>query len=368
MEQPGSGDAGGRNVYIRSLASALAETGVEVDIFTRATDAGRSAVEHPCPGVCVHNVAAGPRRKVPKEELPELLHGMVAEIERISGQQWPGRYDLVHSHYWISGVAGLALSRQWNVPFVHTMHTMAKVKNLVLQPGEKPEPRSREDGEYRIVDGATRLIANTGVEAAELASHYGANFDCIDVAPPGVDLSTFTPAFRDHSRAARAVPSQTFHLLFAGRIQWLKGPQVLIQAAALLRRRRPDIDLKVTILGALSGSGNFNLASLVKTAGMDDVVTHLPPVAATELAGWYRSADVVVMPSYSESFGLVALEAQACGTPVLATRVGGLSRAVRDGRTGLLVDGHLPGDWADALEVLHDDPVRRQDMGRTAAV
>jgi D-inositol-3-phosphate glycosyltransferase len=368
MEQPGSGDAGGMNVYIRSLASALAETGVEVDIFTRATDAGRPAVERPCPGVCVHNVAAGPRRKVPKEELPELLHGMVAEIERISGQQWPGRYDLVHSHYWISGVAGLALSRQWNVPFVHTMHTMAKVKNLVLQPGEKPEPRSREDGEYRIVDGATRLIANTGIEAAELASHYGANFDCIDVAPPGVDLSTFTPAFRDHSRAARAVPSRTFHLLFAGRIQWLKGPQVLIQAAALLRRRRPDIDLKVTILGALSGSGNFNLASLVKTAGMDDVVTHLPPVAAPELAGWYRSADVVVMPSYSESFGLVALEAQACGTPVLATRVGGLSRAVRDGHTGLLVDGHLADDWADALEDLHDDPVRRQDMGRTAAV
>ena len=368
MEQPGSGDAGGMNVYIRSLASALAETGVEVDIFTRATDAGRPAVEHPCPGVCVHNVAAGPRRKVPKEDLPELLHSMVAEIERIRGQQWHGRYDLIHSHYWISGVAGLALSRQWNVPFVHTMHTMAKVKNLVLQPGEEPEPRSREDGEYRIVDGATRLIANTGVEAAELVTHYSAGFDCIDVAPPGVDLSTFTPAFRDRSRAVRAITPGAFHLLFAGRVQWLKGPQVLVQAAALLRRRRPDIDLKLTILGAASGSGDFNLASLVTTAGMDDVVTHLPPVAAPELAGWYRSADVVVMPSYSESFGLVALEAQACGTPVLATRVGGLSRAVSEGRTGLLVDGHMAGDWADALEVLYDDPVRRQDMGRAAAV
>jgi len=131
---------------------------------------------------------------VPEEDLPELLHSMVAEIERIRGQQWHGRYDLIHSHYWISGVAGLALSRQWNVPFVHTMHTMAKVKNLELQPGEEPEPRSREDGECRIVDGATRLIANTGVEATELVSHYSAGFDCIDVAPPGVDLSTFTPA------------------------------------------------------------------------------------------------------------------------------------------------------------------------------
>jgi len=147
---------------------------------------------------------------VPKEELPELLHGMVAEIERISGQQWPGRYDLVHSHYWISGVAGLALSRQWNIPFVHTMHTMAKVKNLVLQPGEKPEPRSREDGEYRIVDGATRLIANTGVEAAELASHYGANFDCIDVAPP---VSTFPPS-RLPSAITPAPPAPSPHRRF----------------------------------------------------------------------------------------------------------------------------------------------------------
>ncbi|MEN8581705.1 D-inositol-3-phosphate glycosyltransferase [Arthrobacter sp. KBS0703] len=368
MEQPGSGDAGGMNVYIRGLASALAEHGVEVEIFTRSTAAGQPAVEHPDPGVCVHNVMAGPPRKLPKEELPELLHSMVAEIERIRERQPHGRYDLIHSHYWVSGLAGLELSEIWGVPLVHTMHTMAKVKNLLLQSGESPEPRRREDGEHRIVDGAARLIANTSAEAAELVSHYDADFDHIDVAPPGVDLAVFTPAFRNRSRAERGIAPGTFHLLFAGRIQRLKGPQVLVKAAALLRERRPEIDLKLTILGALSGAKDFNLKSLVSAAGMDDVVTHHPPVGAPALAGWYRSADVVVMPSYSESFGLVALEAQACGTPVVATRVGGLSRAISEGRTGLLVDGHRAADWADALEALYDDPVTREDMGRAASV
>jgi D-inositol-3-phosphate glycosyltransferase len=368
MEQPGSGDAGGMNVYVRALAAALAETGVEVEIFTRSTSARQPAVEHPSPGVCVHNVLAGPARKVPKEELPELLHSMVAEIDRIRRRQPHGRYDMIHSHYWVSGVAGLELSQLWGLPLVHTMHTMAKVKNLLLESGEQPEPRRREEGEQRIVDGATRLIANTGTEAAELVSHYHADADRIDVAAPGVDLDVFTPAFRSAARAEHGVRPGTFHLLFAGRIQRLKGPQVLIKAAALLRSRRPDIDLQLTILGAVSGAKDFDLLSLISAAGLDDVATHHPPVNAPELASWYRSADVVVMPSYSESFGLVALEAQACGTPVVATRVGGLSRAVFDGRTGLLVDGHKASDWASALESLHDDPETRLDMGRAASV
>ncbi|MFJ4228754.1 D-inositol-3-phosphate glycosyltransferase [Paenarthrobacter nicotinovorans] len=367
MEQPGAGDAGGMNVYVRALAMALAESGVEVEIFTRATKASQPAVEHPGPGVCVHNIPAGPRRKVPKEELPELLHQMVVEIDNIRNRQLHGRYDAIHSHYWVSGVAGLELSALWGVPLVHTMHTMAKVKNLVLQPGEHPEPRRRENGEQRIVDGADRLIANTPAEADELVSHYGADRDRIDVAPPGVDLNIFTPAFRKKSRARLDVRPNSFHILFAGRIQRLKGPQIFVKAASILRQRRPDIDLEMTILGALSGAKDFNLQQIISDAGMDDVVTHRPPVVATELAGWFRSADVVVMPSFSESFGLVALEAQACGTPVVATNVGGLSRAISDGRTGILVDGHDPSDWADALEDLYDDVQTREDMGRLAA-
>jgi D-inositol-3-phosphate glycosyltransferase len=268
----------------------------------------------------------------------------------------------------VSGIAGLELSALWGVPLVHTMHTMAKVKNLLLESGEKPEPRRREEGEHRIVDGAARLIANTSAEAAELESHYGADLDRIDIAPPGVDLSTFTPAFRSRSRADHGVPPETFHILFAGRIQRLKGPQILLKAAARLRSRRPDIDLRITILGALSGNKDFNLRQLITEAGMDDVVTHLPPVSAPELASWFRAADVVVMPSYSESFGLVALEAQACGTPVIGTRVGGLSRAISHGRTGLLVDGHHASDWADALEAMYDDPATREVMGLAAAI
>jgi D-inositol-3-phosphate glycosyltransferase len=368
MEQPGSGDAGGMNVYIRELASALAESGVEVEIFTRSTSAGQPAVEHPGPGVCVHNVLAGPPRKIPKEDLPGLLHSLVAEIEQIRQRQPHGRYDVIHSHYWVSGIAGLELSELWGVPLVHTMHTMAKVKNLLLESGEHPEPRRRELGEHRIVDGAARLIANTSAEAEELVSHYNADFEQIDVAPPGVDLSTFTPAFRARSRAERGVPREAFHLVFAGRIQRLKGPHVLLKAAALLRSRRPEINLRLTILGALSGNKDFNLRQLIAEAEMDDVVTHLPPVGAPELAAWFRAADVVVMPSYSESFGLVALEAQACGTPVVGTRVGGLSRAICHGRTGLLVEGHHAADWADALEALYDDPATREDMGRAAAI
>lgn len=368
MEQPGSGDAGGMNVYIRELASSLAEAGVEVEIFTRATSAGQPAVEHPDPGVCVHNVLAGPPRKIPKEELPGLLHSMVAEIEQIRRRQPHGRYDVIHSHYWVSGIAGLELSSLWGVPLVHTMHTMAKVKNQLLESGEQPEPRRRELGEHRIVDGAARLIANTSAEAAELVSHYGAGYERIDIAPPGVDLETFTPAFRARARKEHGIGADQFHLVFAGRIQRLKGPQVLVKAAALLRRRRPDIDLRVTILGSLSGNKEFNLRCLIAEAGMDDAVTQLPPVKAPELAAWFRAADVVVMPSFSESFGLVALEAQACGTPVVATRVGGLSRAIFHGRTGLLVDGHHTADWADALEALYDDPETRRDMGRAAAI
>ncbi|MFF2297139.1 D-inositol-3-phosphate glycosyltransferase [Arthrobacter sp. NPDC058127] len=368
MEQPGSGDAGGMNVYVRALAMALADLGVEVEIFTRSTSAGQPAVEHPGPGVCVHNVLAGPPRKLPKEELPELLHAMVAEIERIRQRQPHGRYDAIHSHYWVSGVAGLELSALWNVPLIHTMHTMAKVKNLVLESGERPEPRLREDGEQRIVDGATRLVANTPAEAQELVSHYNADFDHIDIAPPGVDLTVFTPAFRARSRAELGVRPGSFHLLFAGRIQRLKGPQVFIEAAGILRKRRPDIDLELTILGALSGAKDFNLQSFITAAGLDDVVTHRAPVKAPKLAGWFRSADVVLMPSFSESFGLVALEAQACGTPVVATNVGGLSRALADGRTGILVNGHDPSRWADVIEALYDDPRTREDMGRAAAV
>ncbi|MCC9174027.1 D-inositol-3-phosphate glycosyltransferase [Arthrobacter sp. zg-Y179] len=365
LEQPGSGDAGGMNVYVRSVALELARAGTEVEIFTRATDPLQTADVALAPGVKVRHVVAGPVRKVAKEELPYLdLAGAVAEAQPFL---LAGGFDVVHSHYWVSGAAGLSVARQWDLPLVHTMHTMARVKNLQGQPGEALEPQIRIDGEEQIVRGATRLIANTSTEAAELETFYGADPDSVDVVAPGVDLNVFSPRGRPGVQAGLGFLPGVFHVVFAGRIQRMKGPQILVEAAAELRRRRPDIPLRVSILGAGSGSSVLDLAPLVRRLGLQDTVSLRPPVKPHQLAAWFRAADVVAVPSFSESFGLVALEAQACGTPVLAANVGGLPKAVRNGSSGVLVDGHAPGRWAAELEALYDGTDRRRALGEGAA-
>ena len=368
LEQPGSGDAGGMNVYVRSVAVELASSGVEVEIFTRASDPQQPPAAELCPGVTVRHVAAGPRRKIAKEALPELEADLAAAVTGIHPYRSHRRFDVIHSHYWVSGTAGLAVARAWDLPLVHTMHTMARVKNLRLQAGEKPEPRVRIDGEQDIVDGATRLIANTSTEAAELESLYGADPRAVDVVAPGVDLQVFSSRNSGASRVRMGVPRGVFHIVFAGRIQRMKGPQVLIRAAAELHARRPDIPLHVTVLGAGSGAEVLDLQPLVDSLGLHGQVSLRPPVNAAVLAEWFRAADVVAVPSFSESFGLVALEAQACGTPVLAANVGGLPKAVEHGRTGLLVDGHESGRWSAELERLYDDAGLRRALGYGAAV
>jgi D-inositol-3-phosphate glycosyltransferase len=367
LEQPGGGDAGGMNVYVRALAGELAAAGVGVEIFTRSTGAELPRAQELSPGVLVRHIAAGPARKVAKEELPQLVHELAGGIGTVAAGLPAGHYDAIHSHYWVSGMVGLELARDWRLPLVHTMHTMAKVKNHHRSLGQRAEPGAREDGEQRIVRNASRLIANTSAEAAELESHYQGSPQRIDVIAPGVDLTIFHPGSRDSSRRRLGIAPDLFHVAFAGRLQRLKGPHVLVKAAALLSRRRPDIRLRVSIIGSASGAEKYDLPRLILEHGVQHVVTLVPPVAAGELADWYRSADVVAMPSSSESFGLVALEAEACGTPVLATRVGGLPSAIRDTVTGVLVDGRDPGDWAAALGTLHDQPVERTDLGRAAA-
>ncbi|WP_374952965.1 D-inositol-3-phosphate glycosyltransferase [Arthrobacter sp. ZGTC212] len=368
LEQPGSGDAGGMNVYVRSVAVELAATGVEVEIFTRATDRHQRPSVELVPGVTVRHVEAGPRRKIAKEALPGLEAALAASVTGSHPFPSHRHFDVIHSHYWISGTAGLAAARAWDLPLVHTMHTMARVKNLRLQAGEKPEPRVRIDGEQDIVGGATRLIANTSTEAAELESLYGANPRAVDVVAPGVDLQVFSSRNSGAARARLGVPRGVFHVVFAGRIQRMKGPQVLIRAAAELHARRPDIPLHVTVLGAGSGADVLDLAPLADSLGLHGQVTLHPPVEAAVLADWFRAADVVAVPSFSESFGLVALEAQACGTPVLAANVGGLPKAVEHGRTGLLVDGHESGRWSAELERLYDEEGMRRALGYGAAV
>ncbi|MDJ0318750.1 glycosyltransferase [Arthrobacter antibioticus] len=368
LEQPGGGDAGGMNVYVRHLALELAATGVAVDIYTRRTAATQPDTVELAPQVYVHHITAGPFTKVAKEALPELITEMadaVADhVTSLSGEA----VRVIHSHYWVSGMAGILVAKRLDLPLVHTMHTMARVKNDHLQPGQSAEPGIREDGEQQIVAAATRLIANTTAEAAELESHYDGCEQRIDVVSPGVDLKIFKPAFRDRSRMKLRIAPERFHIVFAGRLQRLKGPHVLVKAATILRTERPDIDLELTFLGASSGNDKYDLTAMIADAGLSAFATVHPPVEAAILADWYRSADVVTVPSSSESFGLVALEAQACGTPVIATSVGGLPRAVSDGRTGLLVANRSAKLWAEAIASLHDFGETRADMGRAASV
>lgn len=349
LAQPGTGDAGGLNVYVLQTALHMARRGVEVEIFTRATSSADPAVVPVAPGVLVRNIVAGPFEGLDKYDLPTQLCAFTAGVLRVEANHEPGHYDIVHSHYWLSGQVGWLARDRWAVPLVHTAHTLAAVKNAALADGDAPEPPLRAVGEQQVVDEADRLIVNTEDEAHQLVSLHNADPDRIDIVHPGVDLETFTPGDRTAARTAIGMPTDGRIIAFIGRIQPLKAPDVLVRAAALL----PDV--RVLIAGGPSGSGLAAPDSLVKLAaelGIADRVTFLPPQSREQLADVYRAADVVAVPSYSESFGLVAVEAQACGTPVVAAAVGGLPVAVADART--LVDGHDPVRWAQVLEGVLD--------------
>ncbi len=354
LDQPGAGDAGGMNVYIVEVSRRLAARGIAVDIFTRATSSDQPPVVEMSPGVTVRHVAAGPFESLGKEELPAQLCAFTAAVLREEAQHAPGFYDLVHSHYWLSGQVGYLARDRWSVPLVHTAHTLAKVKNAALAEGDRPEPRARVIGEEQVVAEADRLIANTAEEARQLVEHYDADPARTLVIPPGADLERFAPGNRAAARRAVDVPDDAVLLLFVGRIQPLKAPDVLLHAAARMLATDPGLRsrLRVHVIGAPSGSGlaaPHQLEKLAASLGIADVVRFLPPVPPERLAEHYRAADVAVVPSHNESFGLVALEAQACGTPVVAAAVGGLTTAVADGVSGILVDGHRPDDYAEAI-------------------
>ncbi|MFR9675958.1 D-inositol-3-phosphate glycosyltransferase [Streptomyces sp. TR02-1] len=373
LHQPGTGDAGGMNVYIVELARQLAATGIEVEIFTRATTGDLEPTVELAPGVLVRHVDAGPYEGLAKEDLPAQLCAFTHGVMQAWAGHRPGHYDLVHSHYWLSGHVGWLAAQRWGVPLVHTMHTMAKVKNAALAAGDTPEPQARVIGEQQIVRAADRLIGNTADEAHALVHHYDADPARTSVVHPGVNLGTFRPADgRAAARARLGLPQHAVVPLFAGRIQPLKAPDVLLHAAARLVEDDPSLRsrLVVPVVGGPSGSGLAKPERLQKLAarlGIADLVRFRPPVGQQELADWYRAASVLVMPSYSESFGLVAVEAQACGTPVVAASVGGLPVAVRDGETGFLVDGHDPADYARALRRFVDDETLGARMGAAAA-
>jgi D-inositol-3-phosphate glycosyltransferase len=374
LHQPGTGDAGGMNVYIVEVAKRLAEAGVEVEIFTRSTASGLPPVAEIVPGVLVRHVHAGPFEGLAKEDLPAQMCAFTAGVLRAEAARSPGWYDLVHSHYWLSGQVGWLAKERWGVPLIHSAHTLAKVKNRRLAAGDTPEPQARVIGEEQVVAESDRLIANTSTEARELLDLYRARTDRVAVVEPGVDLERFTApaagcevAARQAARRRLGLPRDGSVVAFVGRIQPLKGPDVLLRAAAELRATRPDLAdrLTVVVVGGNSGSG-LDLAALAADLGLGAAVRFLPPQGGDDLADVYRAADVVAVPSYSESFGLVALEAQACGTPVLAAAVGGLVLGVRDGFSGVLVDGHRPAEWARALGRLLTAPALRARLARGA--
>lgn len=361
LDQPGIGDAGGMNIYVLESAQRMAAMGVSVDIFTRRTDASQPDIVEISPGVRVRHFECG-HGSLTKEQLPAHIHGLSKEFLRIVKSE---NYDVIHSHYWLSGKVAMPAAKELGIPLIHTMHTMARVKNLNLAEGESPEPMIRVQGETQVVAAADALIANTDAEGASLVSLYDACPDKVHVVTPGVDLYNFTPGEgRSHAREVVGLPQDALVVSFVGRIQPHKGPEVLIRATSELVKHSPILrhKLVVNVMGGASGANTEEvdrLKELSSWLGIDDVVRFEPPVARKDLAQWYRAADLVVVPSYSESFGLVALEAQACGTPVVATAVGGLRTAVADGISGVLVDGHDPKAWSSVIVRLLQEPQRR---------
>ena len=362
LDQAGTGDAGGMNIYVVEAAQNMAAQGVQVDIFTRRNNADIADIVEFAPGVRVIQLNVGPVSGVTKEQLPNLIPELSAAFREALSKE---KYDVIHSHYWISGKVAMPVAKEFNIPLVHTMHTMARVKNLNLAEGETPEPMIRVQGETQIVAAADALVANTDAEAASLVTLYEACPDDVLVVSPGVNLKVFTP---DPGRAAsREIVGQdpSAHIIsFVGRIQPHKGPEVLIRAIAELVSHSQHLRTKliVNIIGGASGANQSEverLKELTSWLNIDDVVHFAPPVPREELPNWYRASDLVCVPSYSESFGLVALEAQACGTPVVATAVGGLRTAVADGISGVLVDGHNPRAWSSVLARLLQEPQRR---------
>jgi D-inositol-3-phosphate glycosyltransferase len=372
LDQPGTGDAGGLNVYVVEVSKRLAERGVEVEIFTRAVCPDTPPTVELAPGVLVRNVVAGPFEELDKNALAGQICEFTFGVLRTEADFAPGRYDLLHSHYWLSGQVAAVAAERWGVPLVQSMHTLGKVKNLALADGDYAEPAARIRGEGEVIAAADRLVANTAEEARQLIELYGADPWRVETVSPGVDLSVFCPAPRpDSARRRLGLPPDAVVLAFVGRIQPLKGPDVVLHAAAELLNVCPELAgrLMVVIVGGPSGSevgAPGRLAGMADQLGISDSVRLEPPCPQGELADWYRAADLVLVPSHSESFGLVALEAQACGTPVVAASVGGLRTAVRDGHSGVLVDGHDPATWAKVLADLLAAPERLEQLSRGA--
>jgi D-inositol-3-phosphate glycosyltransferase len=364
LAQPGTGDGGGMNVYVRSLGSALARAGVAVDVLTRAEHPEQPPVVVVEPGFRVLHLQAGPCAPVARSVLPELVSEF-SDVAREQLERCGTEYDVLHANYWVSGAVGHRLKHELGLPLVTTFHTLDRVKAEVgLADGVALRPRV----EAEVVRCADLVVASTFEERDDLVRHYGADPERIEIIAPGVDHRVFSPGDRAAARRLLGLPSGPT-ALFVGRIQPLKGADLVVRALAELEARHANL----LIVGGPSGpEGEAELRSLralVAELGLETRVRFVPPQPHTSLADYYRAADVCVVPSRTESFGLVALEAAACGTPVVAANVGGLRFLVDHGATGYLVDERDPLDYAFVIDrVLADgsDEMRDRAVARSA--
>lgn len=358
LAQPGSGDGGGMNVYVRELATALARSGVSCDLYTRASDSAQQPTVSIEPGLEVHHVPAGPVAPVAKELLPDLVDEFAAGVMR----QMADGTDLIHANYWLSGQAGHKVKHALDLPLVSTFHTLARVKAAA----DEDEPARRAVSEADTVRCSDALLVSSAEEGLDLVRLYQADADRIEIVPPGVEHAFFAPGDQAQARRAVGLPPDVPVLLFAGRIQPLKGLEVAVRTLALLS----GSPILVVVGGPSGVQGQADLDSarhLAHQLGVSDQIRFVPPQPHELLSTYYRAADVSLVPSRSESFGLVALEAAACGTPVVAAAVGGLRNLVEDGRTGFLVETRDPRDFASAVESLLEDRWRAAEMSAEGA-
>jgi D-inositol-3-phosphate glycosyltransferase len=376
LAQPGTGDGGGMNVYVRELCAALARSGVRCEVFTRADDADCAATVDVEPNFRVHHVPAGPLGPVAKERLPELVPAWTVGVGRrlTALAAAGGPVDAIHANYWLSGLAGHTLKHELDVPLLVTFHTLDRVK-ADASPEElrAEEPARRAQAEAEIVGCADAVLASCSVEADQLVDLYGADPERIAIVAPGVDHAFFGPGDQDQARRAVGLRAGEPVMLFAGRIQPLKGLTVAVDALALLRKAGPDRlrSASLIVLGGPSGPhGLEELAAVqgrIEAQGLRQAVRLLPPQRHEMLSSYYRAVDACVVPSHSESFGLVALEAAACGVPVVASAVGGLTTLVDEGRTGYLVEGRDPADFARPLAAILADGRLAASLGQAGA-
>jgi D-inositol-3-phosphate glycosyltransferase len=372
----GGKDTGGMNVYVRELTRHLGQACVHVDVFTRSQDEHVPHVLHDLGyGNRVVHVPAGPEVPLPKPQLADYLPQFVEGITRFSAEKGI-HYDLVHSHYWMSGMAGKALKTRWQVPMVHMFHTLGQMKNRIARRPEEMEGEYRIAGEQEVLQVADRIIAATPAEQSQLEFLYHASSRKLTIIPPGVDTSHFYPIPADEARAAIGLSPENRMILYVGRIEPLKGVETLIRAMSLLRQQHllSEVPHHLAIVGGDPDADplqmNAEMARLQKLCrdlGNCDTIIFLGKRGQETLPYYYSAAEMVVVPSHYESFGMVALEAMACGVPVVASQVGGLAFLVQDGETGFVVPDGEPEALAERLGRLIQDPELRRRLGQQAA-